>query len=125
MSAEPSFKWFWFSVSQASFSNSNVPLILVCHLDVVDPDVKAPDVDSWYRVGQLFHQWGLETLTIETTLVAATDNHVIDLTLVAGVKGQMERWGIDKSNVVNSKVCYYPELAFGVEPEVLLMVVSP
>lgn len=48
-------------------------LVLVGDLDIVNPDVCAPDID-----------------TIQPTLVGTANDHVVQLTVCAGIKGQVE-----------------------------------
>lgn len=53
-------------------------LVLVADLNIVDPDVGAPDIN-----------------TIQASLVAAVDDQVVQLTILAGIEREMEerRWG--------------------------------
>jgi hypothetical protein len=55
----------------------------------VDPDVLRPNVDS-----------------IQTTVGTASDSHVVDLTIRAGVDGEMEGRRVHQRNVVNGKVAH-------------------
>lgn len=48
-------------------------LVLVADFDIVDPDVGAPDTDA-----------------VQTTSVSTVDDHVVDLSVRAGIHGEME-----------------------------------
>lgn len=61
--------------------------VLVGDLDVVDPDVGAPDIDP-----------------VEATLVTPVDNHVVDLAVGASVYGEVKLRGVDEDDVVNGEV---------------------
>ena len=55
-----------------------VPLILVGHLDIMDPNVLAPDIDA-----------------VEATLTAAPDDAVVDFTIRARVHHNVEFGRVD------------------------------
>lgn len=64
--------------------------VFVGNLDIVNPEVKAPKVNA-----------------IKTSFIPASDDHIVNLALVASVESQMEGRGVDESNVVDSKVCHF------------------
>lgn len=66
---------------------SSLPFILVRDLDVMDPNVGPPDIDS-----------------VQASHVRSPNDHVIDLAVLAGIHDKVKRWGVDKSNVVNAEV---------------------
>lgn len=61
--------------------------ILVGDFNVMHPEVESPQVD-----------------TIKTTLIATPDDHVVNLSLIASIEGQMECRGVNKSNVMDGEV---------------------
>jgi hypothetical protein len=61
----------------------------------VNPDVKSPHI-----------------YTIKTSLVSTANDHVVHLTLVAGVEGQMELRRINKGNVMDGEIRHFTLLVF-------------
>lgn len=62
-------------------------LVLVGDHDIVDPDVVTPDVNA-----------------VETTVVTAADGQVVELAVLAGVKGEVEGGRVSQSQVVDGEV---------------------
>ena len=64
-----------------------IPLILVSHLDIMDPNVLAPDIDA-----------------VEATLAAAPDDAVVDFTIRASIHHNVEFGRVDQGNIVETEV---------------------
>ncbi len=68
-------------------SREYIPLILVGHLDIMDPNVLSPDIDA-----------------VKPTLAAAPDDAVVDFTIRARVHHNVEFGRVDQGNVVETEV---------------------